>query len=150
MQWVETSINKAEFAGYIFSTNYFFSNALTCMDNYIGQYFIFTGVVSLLKYGLNVRCKQIWPKRYRPSIVKEDLSDFFYQIPFNIWITEVITGQTDWTKIVKIPKHFVKRSKTCKPYVSKQNRLTYTADSLLCYQYVILFSNYLVFLLCAY
>jgi len=65
MHWVKTLINKNKFAGHTFSTNYFFSNILTCMYNYIWQTLIFTRVgftaSSLLK------CK-ILIKRYRHSI----------------------------------------------------------------------------------
>jgi len=40
------------FMKFIFSVIFF-----TCMDNYIWQFLIFT----LLKYGLNISCKQFWP-----------------------------------------------------------------------------------------
>ena len=43
MQWVEMQINKAEFACHTFS-NKFFCDIFTCMDNYICQFLIVTGV----------------------------------------------------------------------------------------------------------
>jgi len=52
----------------IFNKCIFFCNIFTYKNSYIWQFLIFT--VSLLKYCSNVRCKQFWPKRYRPSIFK--------------------------------------------------------------------------------
>jgi len=64
--WVETETNKAKFAGHtLFNKVVFFCNILTCIDNFIWQFVILTGVeVTVWEWsGQTVlKCKQFWSK----------------------------------------------------------------------------------------
>ena len=52
----------------IFNKYLFFCNILHAWTTIFGSFSYLPEYVSLLKYGLNIRCKQFWPKRYRASI----------------------------------------------------------------------------------
>ena len=68
-------INKSDFVGHSFSTFFSIIFLLACITIF-GSFLYLQELVSLLKYGKDVRWKQFWPKRFRHSTVYWD--EFFY------------------------------------------------------------------------
>jgi len=61
------------------------------MDNYIWQFAIITSVRFTAWNGQNVRCKQIWPKRYRTSIAYliKSMGYDIIELKPSIWVPSI-------------------------------------------------------------
>jgi len=95
-----------------FQQIHFFCNILHAWTTIFGSFSYLREYVSLLKYGLNIRCKQFWPKRYRSSIfIKWNRSsNTWWNVNLTLLFKDVHDAEKQWLKCnVRSDKIYLKQ-----------------------------------------